>query len=236
MKKILKSALYVLVATVVLTTFFLSNPQLDKNQVVSSALSHSQSMAQKPVNGPKLAKQEEQPPAPDSVAWIRFAGTEIDNPVMQSADNDFYLRRDEYGKDSQWGCYFLDFECGPDSANYIIYGHSTGDSADGPRFSQLKRLNSSEFAAVNNTIEITVNDEKRTYQVFSSGLARDMLDNVAITSNPDTETLQTIIDVAIERSLYNYGVTATPKDKLLTLSTCTSDESARYLVVAKRVT
>ena len=32
---------------------------------------------------------------PDTVAWITIPGTNIDAPVQQYGDNDYYLRRDE---------------------------------------------------------------------------------------------------------------------------------------------
>ena len=34
---------------------------------------------------------------PDTVAWITIPGTNIDAPVQQYGDNDYYLRRDEKG-------------------------------------------------------------------------------------------------------------------------------------------
>lgn len=34
---------------------------------------------------------------PDTVAWITIPGTNIDAPVQQYGDNDYYLRRDERG-------------------------------------------------------------------------------------------------------------------------------------------
>ena len=37
------------------------------------------------------------------VGWLTVEGTEIDNAVMQAGDNDYYLRRNEYGEDDVWG-------------------------------------------------------------------------------------------------------------------------------------
>ena len=34
---------------------------------------------------------------PDTVAWITIPGTNIDAPVQQYGDNDYYMRRDEKG-------------------------------------------------------------------------------------------------------------------------------------------
>ena len=87
----------------------------------------------------------------DVVAWLTVPGTEIDDPVVQAADNDYYLRRTWLGESDVWGSYFLDYECHArevaslDKVS-IIYGHSNGDSKDDKNFSQIKRWEDADFA------------------------------------------------------------------------------------------
>lgn len=45
---------------------------------------------------------------PDTVAWLTIPGTNIDGPVQQGPDNDYYLRRDSDGNEDYRGCYFAD--------------------------------------------------------------------------------------------------------------------------------
>lgn len=172
---------------------------------------------------------------PDAVAWLQFPGTDIDGPVMQAEDNDYYLRRNEAGEDDVWGCYYLDYECTPKSKNLIIYGHSLADSTDDERFSQLKRLNDEAFAAEHNIINVTINGQTRAYKVASSGLASDLTDHNTIVANPEDDTMENILNLAQARSQHDYGVSISKEDSILTLSTCTSDENMRYVVVAKLV-
>lgn len=169
------------------------------------------------------------------VAWLRFEGTDIDGPVMQAVDNDYYLRRNEEGKEDVWGCYFMDYECGPTSQNLIVYGHSYGDNIDDQQFSQLKRLNDKALAEEHNTIELEMEGETRRYQVFSSGYASALADHVILTADPGRDTMQEIADMALSRSQHDYGVEVTANDQILTLCTCTTDEEMRYVVVAKLV-
>ena len=90
--------------------------------------------------------QADFPDNADAKGWLLFPGTEIDNVVMQAADNSYYLRRDEKGAYSIWGCYFADYEAdltasGP-SRNTVIYGHSSlDDETEGKKFTELKKLN-----------------------------------------------------------------------------------------------
>lgn len=167
--------------------------------------------------------------------WLRFEGTDIDDPVMQAEDNEYYLRLNEYGEPDVWGCYFMDYECSPSSRNIIIYGHSNGDNIDDLRFSQLKRLNDEEFAEKHNIIELEINGETRKYQIFSSGYANALTDHVILTADPDRETMQEIIDMALDRSRHDYSLEVSADDDILTLSTCTTDETTRYVVVVKLV-
>ena len=82
--------------------------------------------------------QADFPDNADAKGWLLFPGTEIDNVVMQAADNSYYLRRDEKGAYSIWGCYFADYEAdltasGP-SRNTVIYGHSSlNDETEGKK-------------------------------------------------------------------------------------------------------
>ena len=52
---------------------------------------------------------------PDTVAWITIPGTNIDAPVQQYGDNDYYLRRDEKGAKDYHGCIYADYACRMDS-------------------------------------------------------------------------------------------------------------------------
>ena len=46
---------------------------------------------------------------PDTVAWITIPGTNIDAPVQQYGDNDYYLRRKEKGAEYYHGCIYADY-------------------------------------------------------------------------------------------------------------------------------
>ncbi|WP_367924005.1 class B sortase [uncultured Ruthenibacterium sp.] len=74
---------------------------------------------------------------PDAVAWLHCDGTEIDYPVMQAADNDYYLRRLPNGEWNLGGSLFLDYRSSSDFSGELslIYGHNMND---GSMFSDLE--------------------------------------------------------------------------------------------------
>lgn len=62
----------------------------------------------------------------DIVAWIYSEGTQINYPIVQSKDNDYYLRRLLDGTYNQGGTIFMDYRNNKNFEDYntIIYGHN----------------------------------------------------------------------------------------------------------------
>lgn len=72
----------------------------------------------------------------DIKGWLEIEGTEVSYPVVQSSDNDYYLRRDFYQNSNDHGVPFLDYRCDVQepSDNLVIYGHNM---RDGQMFGEL---------------------------------------------------------------------------------------------------
>ena len=171
-------------------------------------------------------------------------GTEIDDPVVQAADNDYYLRRTWLGESDVWGSYFLDYECHArevaslDKVS-IIYGHSNGDSKDDKNFSQIKRWEDADFAAQNPTFTLRLTDGTlTTWQVFAASKVPVEGENAVyyLDPNPSEETYSALLNTLRAASAQSFdGVEVTSQDKILILSTCTSNDIVRYVLCAKLV-
>lgn len=59
----------------------------------------------------------------DAKAWVRVDNTDIDFPVIQGEDNDWYLYHDAFGRES-YANVFLDYRADPNGRNAIIYAHT----------------------------------------------------------------------------------------------------------------
>lgn len=176
---------------------------------------------------------------PDVVGWLTLGGADIDDPVVQAADNDFYLRRrwDEAGYDV-WGCYFLDYINVTDGETLfdrvsIIYGHALDDYIESEKFSKLKRYQNADFCKANPTFSLTLTRRALEFEVFAAGkipIGYDYID-----PNPDDAKLRETLDYMLANSYCDFGVELEPNDTFLFLSTCTSDENVRYVVAARRI-
>lgn len=59
----------------------------------------------------------------DSVAWVSVDNTDIDFPVVQGQDNDWYLYHDAFGRES-YANVFLDYRADRNGTNAIVYAHT----------------------------------------------------------------------------------------------------------------
>lgn len=178
----------------------------------------------------------------DATAWISIDQTDINGAVMQSMDNDYYLRRDENGDYDIYGCYFLDYECPIGTAddfaqNTVIYGHSDStDNPNGKRFAQLYRFLEDDFAEEVKTIGITTLNGHFTFEIFATFYTSTDLVYNAVNISPEKKL--ELANTAKALSTRSYNITPNINDKLLTLSTCTvlyGTDTHRFVVMARLV-
>ena len=175
------------------------------------------------------------------IGWLKIDDTNIDYPVMQTDDNDYYLEHNynqEYDKN---GSIFMDYKCSiyPRSTNLIVYGHHM---KSGNMFGNLQKYAKESYGKEHSTIQFDTIYEKGTYEVmyvFRSQVFNE--DDIVfkyyqfIDANSEREFNYYMSEME-ELSLYDTGVTASYGDSLLTLSTCDSSQTdGRFVVVAKRI-
>ncbi len=175
----------------------------------------------------------------DVVGWLTVPGTDIDEEVLQSTDNDFYLRRTIDKQNNVWGCYFVDYKCNVKSREdlsrvTIIYGHSLKDYSDGKKFTQLKRYNNIDFCKENSIITFSLLYEELRFQIFSISIMP--IDFYYIDADPTDERFGEVISKIYENSVHFFSKIKIQKDDhILFLQTCTSDKNHRFIVAAKLI-
>lgn len=175
------------------------------------------------------------------VGWIKIDDTQIDYPVMQTKNQDYYLNHNFDQEKDNNGSIFIDKECSiwPRSQNIIIYGHNM---KSGKMFGSLKGYKDESYCLKHPYIQFDTLYEKGKYQVMFafSEIVHDEVEVAFkyyqfINANSEVEYNSYMNDMK-EMSLYDTGVTSQYGDALITLSTCDySDGSERFVVVAKKV-
>lgn len=175
---------------------------------------------------------------PDTVAWLTVPGTNIDGPVQQGPDNDYYLRRDSDGNEDYRGCYFADADAIVSlanlSRNVVIYGHTFTDGWEGG-FEQLDKYLDAQWALEHPIIYLQIGNSVLEYQVCSVGICDTNETSLPIYCNLDDEVFRYLIEDANARNQVPEFDNLTATDQLLTLATCTERSNERLVVVAKQI-
>ncbi|MBE6771970.1 MAG: sortase [Ruminococcaceae bacterium] len=177
----------------------------------------------------------------DLKGWISIPGLEINLPVAQSSNNEFYLKKDIYGKYTSYGVPFFDFRMTDFKnlhMNNVIYGHNM--RSDDYIFGMLENYRTIDGFAQAPVIECNTIFGDYTWFVYgvfiSNSDASDDNGYVFPYNFIDlpTEKFESYIKEIDKRKLYTTGVTLEPTDKILTLSTCCYDfDDAKLVVVAR---
>lgn len=177
----------------------------------------------------------------DLRGWISIPALEINLPVAQGTDNDYYLHRNIYKKRTNYGVPFFDYRMKDFKnlpRNTVIYGHNM--HYDDLIFGMLENYRDISGFQKSPTIECNTIYGDHTWFVYAVFISNSKVsdDNgyvfpynfIDITEAKFVEYINEID----KRKFYTTGVDILSTDKILTLSTCCYDfDSARLVVVAR---
>ena len=170
---------------------------------------------------------------PDVVAWVKVNNMQIEYPVVQAKDNDYYLTRNIKREYNGAGWIFADYRNSLDGTdkNIVLYGHNR---KDGSMFGDLKDSQTPEWNENedNQYIVYITPDEKCNYEVFSVYNVGE--EDYYITTKFRGGEFERFINKLKSRSVCDFGVEVSEDDSILTLSTCAGPDY-RTVLHAKKV-
>lgn len=173
------------------------------------------------------------------VGWIEMPGdTEINYPVVQHEDNDYYLHYAYNGAYNPAGSIYLDYRNQVNvssNRHTIIYGHNMESGT--PMFANLLHFKDESYWKNNRYINIYTDDGMYVYEVFAAYETDPQQAGVEHHSwrmnfNRDDDTFLAWIDALRARSDISPKVPVEADDRILTLSTCMNINENRYVVHA----
>lgn len=182
----------------------------------------------------------------DFIGWINIPGTNVDYPVMQGDDNEYYLHKDFDGNDLFAGTIFTDYEgvfgVNQMPNNTIIYGHNMLYKYQFSALSNYAR--DVEFLKLSPVINFNTLYQNNKYKIISVmrlNTTEEYGEVFPYTQSvyfKNSSEFYNFILEAMDRSIYETGVDVEYGDELLTLSTC--DEAIglkdlRIVIVARKV-
>ena len=180
----------------------------------------------------------------DIKGWLQIEGTNVNFPVVQTSDNDYYHRLGFNKEYDYYGTPYIDYECDvkTPSTNLIIYGHNIRN--DGQMFNDLTKYKQLSFYKEHPLIDFDSVYEEGEYKIFAAFIVNtlpehdngDVFQYNHFVNAENEEEFNAFVDEVRRRSLFDTSVDVEYGDELLTLSTCTYEfKEARFVVVARRV-
>ena len=161
-----------------------------------------------------------------STSWLYIPGTQIDYPLVQGPDNDYYLDTDAYGNKSKAGAIFINFANAPDlsDSKTVIFGHNM---QDGTMFTDLHKYSNKAFGSVHQDAYVymesgEVKHYKLRYYLFTQPL--DPAIYIVNKANDASEESKKIKDEA------DIVYADTIGGNLICLSTCTAHKYRTVVV------
>lgn len=170
----------------------------------------------------------------DTVAYIKIDGLDVNAPVVQTSDNDYYLEHSFDKSANSAGWIFGDFRNDWTNlkANTIVYGHNRKNYT---MFGSLKLILEQNWPAKNKNcfVYVSTETENMVFEMFSAyniPTTSDYLQNEFDTK----EEYGTFLDMLKNRSEVDFEAKPSEDDKIITLSTCYTNTS-KTVVHAKLV-
>lgn len=175
---------------------------------------------------------------PDTIGWIKVLGTDINYPVVQTNNNDFYLTHSFDKSYNKAGWIFADYinknlKNNELDKNTIIYGHNRQNNS---MFGTLSNVFKEEWLSnkENHYINFSTLNNNMVWEVFSTYIIEK--EEYYIQSNfSSNEEYISFLNTIKNRSTYKYDVNISKEDKILTLSTCTNVGKGRTVLHAKLI-
>jgi sortase B len=169
----------------------------------------------------------------DVIGWLFFENEDLSYPILFSGEDDRYLHTAVDGSSAKAGSIFMEGANTPDfeDSHTIIYGHNMRNLS---MFGKLKYYKAQEdYYEDHMYFQIIRNDVIYRYQIFAyEDVSVDsFVYEIPFAPNAD---FAAFIKKLYNASYRDTGVTATEDDKIITLSTC-STEDHRFVVHAVRV-
>ena len=172
----------------------------------------------------------------DVVGWIYVdALPDISYPIVKGKDNQTYLHQ-TYEKNYNFaGTIFVDYENSGDfsDCNTLVYGHNM---KNGSMFGHLKKFREDDKLYKQDKYFWSLTPERNyRYEIITAYTTGVNSDTYTLFKGPGEEFEKYLETIKGYSEIQTDDTDLTIKDRIVTLSTCTGNESTRFVVQGKRV-
>lgn len=172
----------------------------------------------------------------DTIAFIHLNNTNINYPVVQTTNNDYYLTHAFDKSYNSAGWIYMDYrnKLNPLSDNIVIYGHGRLDNTV---FGSLKKTLEKDWQKnkENYIINLSTSTNNYLYQIFSIYTIKSESYYITTDFSSTKEKEKWINTMNKRNTASTIKTKANADDKILTLSTCYNNNDIRMVVQAKLI-
>ncbi|MGN1389337.1 MAG: class B sortase [Bulleidia sp.] len=168
----------------------------------------------------------------DVAGWLTLPDSEIDYPIVQGTDNEYYLEHLFDGTVNHSGCIFIDYTNSPGftDRNTVMYAHHM---RNGSMFADVEKYREQDWYDSHKVLYLQTPDAIYQLEPFAGILTDGAAGYVQISFESD-EAFSAYVQDKIDQSTFTSDVTVSSEDQIVTLSTCRYDAyNGRYALFCK---
>lgn len=213
------SVVVIVICAGVLVNYFYSYIKVDKEL----------ESAQKIVETSKLEALQQQ--NENIIGWLSLENSRLNNPVLQTNNNEFYLKHNYLNEKSRGGSIFMDYRnVGMLDQHTIFYGHVL---RNGSMFGELAKYSDQQYATEHPVFLYKTKDKTYTLEVFAA--YETTTEHYYLETKFTDKTFGQFLIAIQSRSVISMPVEVSVQDRIVTFSTCTTsaNDIERFVVHAK---
>ena len=167
------------------------------------------------------------------IGWLTLENTRLNNPVLQTDNNEFYLKHNYLDEKSRGGSIFADFRNDVmEDRHTIFYGHVL---RNGTMFGDLSKFNEQAYAEEHPIFYYETDVKRYALHVFAA--YETTTDFYYIETEFTNDAFDQFLSDIQQKSTIKMPVEVANSDKIATFSTCTTsqDDKERFVVHTKVV-
>lgn len=179
----------------------------------------------------------------DVIGWIKIDGTNVNYPVVQGEDNEYYMTHNVMKNTAKSGAIFMDARVNINTSPsvYLIYGHASANKTN-PMFSALNGYKNETFLRSHSYIKLSFQDEGTSlWQIFAvcvvdTETAEEINKYYTISFDDETE-FNDYVSAIKTQSIHNIDFNG-EINEILELSTCAKPgqhSKERMIIYAAKV-
>ena len=176
----------------------------------------------------------------ETVAYVYAPGTQLDEPVVQTNDNETYLDKTfEGGHQPYLGTVFMDMDNKKDFSDRLtwLFGHARGSKVGDHRmFNDVNFYDKQEFMDKHKYVVIETPERKYYYEAAFLTIVPETTSFYRLDFENDEDFLSQLTNVKKDAATKNDSVQLKGNDKYLVLSTCREeDETIRSNLYLRQI-